>query len=389
MRHGAVVALVVAAASFLACPAARADAAPADDAAPQKKPSLFRDAEDGAFDVGAWAATRTGILPIPVPITEPAVGYGAALGLVLIHGGGLAGTKDAPLGVSGKPVPPDVSALVGAATENGTWAVAAAHVGYWGGDRWRYTGAAGRLSPQLDAYDAQGRAYGFNLDGWVIFQELKRRVGRSNLFLGARFVWMDTTTRFDAGLAPPDVPKPEFGTRDSGLGAVAEFDSRDNTFTPSRGVQLKASATFYGPYLGGDNDYQRYTADGLFFWDVHPRLVLSTRLRTQATGGAAPFYARPFVRLRGIPAMRYQGETAVSLDGEARWAVTKRWWLVAFAGAGWTDAGSTRALVDQSVHAGGAGFRYLIARKLGILSGLDVAKGPEQWALYVVFGSSW
>lgn len=387
MPRGAAVALVVAA-SVLAWPEARAQA-PAGDPSPPAKASLFKDPEDGAFDVGAWAATRTGVLPVPVPITEPAVGYGAALALVLIHGGGLAGTKDGPPGVTGKPVPPDVSALVGALTENGTWAVAAAHVGYWKGDRWRYTGVVGRLSPQLDTYDAQGRAYGFNLDGWMLFQELKRRVGRSNLFLGARFVWMDTTTRFDAGLVPPDVPKPEFTNRDSGLGAVAEFDSRDNTFTPSSGVQLKASATFYGPYVGGDHDYQRYTGDGLFFWDVHPRLVLSARLRTQAVGGDTPFYARPFVRLRGIPSMRYQGETAVSLDGEARWGVTKRWWLVAFAGAGWTDAGSARALTDESVHAGGAGFRYLIARRLGLQAGLDVAKGPEQWALYVVFGSSW
>ena len=388
MRRGAVVALVVAAVLALA-PAVFAQAPPGDDSAPAAKPSLFKDPEDGAFDVGPWAATRTGILPIPVPITEPAVGYGLALGLLKIHGGGLAGTKDAPLGVTGKPVPPNVSALGGAATENGTWMAAVAHVGYWGGDRWRYTGVVGRMSPQLDTYDAQGRAYGFNLDGWVVFQELKRRVGRSNLFLGARYIFMDTTTRFDSGLAPPDVPAPEFGNRDSGLGAVAEFDSRDNTFTPNRGVQFKASGTLYGPYLGGDHDYQRYTGDGLFFWDVHPRLVLSTRLRTQAVAGDAPFYARPFVRLRGIPAMRYQGETAVSLDGEARWAVTKRWWLAVFAGAGWTDAGSARVLVDESVHAGGAGFRYLVARKLGILAGLDVAKGPEQWALYVVFGSSW
>jgi len=389
MRRGAAVALVVAAALQFVAPRALAQAVPEGEPTSPAKPSLFKDPEDGAFDVGPWAATRTGILPIPVPITEPAVGYGLALGLVKIHGGGLAGTKDAPPGVTGKPVPPDVSALGGAATENGTWAAVAAHVGYWGGDRWRYVGVAGYMSPRLSTYDAQGRAYGFNLDGWVVYQELKRRVGRTNLFLGARFVWMDTTTTFESGIAPPDAPKPEFATRDSGLGAVAEFDSRDNTFTPSRGVQLTASGVFFGSYLGGDNDYQRYGANGLFYWDVHPRLVLSTRLRTQAVGGDAPFYALPFIQLRGIPAMRYQGETAVSLDGEARWAVTKRWWLVAFAGAGWTDAGSTRGLVDESVHAGGAGFRYLIARKLGILTGLDVAKGPEQWALYVVFGSSW
>ena len=46
------------------------------------RPSLVRDPEDGAIDLSGWLATRTGVLPIPVPITEPAVGYGAALALV-------------------------------------------------------------------------------------------------------------------------------------------------------------------------------------------------------------------------------------------------------------------------------------------------------------------
>jgi hypothetical protein len=373
----------------VAAPATLAQTAPGPDAAPPVKGSLFKDPEDGAFDVGGWIATRTGVLPIPSLITEPAVGFGGALGLVLIHGGGLGGMRDAPPGVTGKPVSPDVSALAGAATENGTWAVFASHTGYWAGDRWRYRGVVGRISPRLDTYDAQGRAYGFNLDGWAIFQELKVRVARSNLFLGGRFVFMDTTTRFSAGLASPDAPAPEFASRESGLGAVAEFDSRDSTFTPSRGVQVKAAATFYGPYLGGDHDYQRYSGDGRFYWDAASRLVLASRLLVQSAAGDAPFYARPFVDLRGIPTMRYQGETAVTLDTEIRWGLTKRWWLVAFAGAGWTDAGSAKALADSSVHSGGFGGRYLVARALGLQAGLDVAKGPEQWAVYVVFGSSW
>ena len=38
--------------------------------------SPFRDPEDGAFDVGEWISTRTGILSISVPIIEPAVDYG-------------------------------------------------------------------------------------------------------------------------------------------------------------------------------------------------------------------------------------------------------------------------------------------------------------------------
>jgi hypothetical protein len=62
--------------------------------------------------------------------------------------------------------------------------------------------------------------------------------------------------------------------------------------------------------------------------------------------------------------------------------------VVAFAGIGWTgdDLG---ALQDgRSEYAGGLGFRYLLARALGLHMGLDVAKGPEQYAIYVVTGSS-
>jgi len=37
----------------------------------------------------------------------------------------------------------------------------------------------------------------------------------------------------------------------------------------------------------------------------------------------------------------------------------------------------------------GGGFRYLTAREFGLQMGVDVARGPEQWAIYVVFGNSW
>ncbi len=38
---------------------------------------------------------------------------------------------------------------------------------------------------------------------------------------------------------------------------------------------------------------------------------------------------------------------------------------------------------------GGAGFRYLIARLFGLKMGLDIARGTEQWAVYVVVGTAW
>ena len=48
-------------------------------------PSLFRDPVDGAFDVSNFLSTQQGFLPIAVPITEPAVGYGLSPGLSFFH----------------------------------------------------------------------------------------------------------------------------------------------------------------------------------------------------------------------------------------------------------------------------------------------------------------
>jgi len=41
--------------------------------------SRFRDPEDGQFDVSSFLEKPRGFLPVPIVITEPAVGYGGGL----------------------------------------------------------------------------------------------------------------------------------------------------------------------------------------------------------------------------------------------------------------------------------------------------------------------
>ena len=36
----------------------------------------------------------------------------------------------------------------------------------------------------------------------------------------------------------------------------------------------------------------------------------------------------------------------------------------------------------------GGGFRYLIARRLGLKTGIDIPRGPEEWAFYLQVGSA-
>ena len=102
-----------------------------------------------------------------------------------------------------------------------------------------------------------------------------------------------------------------------------------------------------------------------------------------------PFYLLPYVGLRGVPAARYQGTITLVAETEQRIDLTRRWSAVAFGGVGkafdaWGEA-------DQSdlVYGAGGGFRYLAARQFNLRMGIDIARGPEEWAWYIVFGSAW
>jgi hypothetical protein len=108
-----------------------------------------------------------------------------------------------------------------------------------------------------------------------------------------------------------------------------------------------------------------------------------------ASSDGTPFYLRPFVSLRGVQALRYQGEQAAEAEVELRWQLHARFSLVGFGGAGVARSDIGERARERTVTAGGAGFRYLIAREHGLHMGLDVAAGPDEPIIYVVFGSAW
>ncbi len=87
--------------------------------------------------------------------------------------------------------------------------------------------------------------------------------------------------------------------------------------------------------------------------------------------------------------MRYQGEDVIVGEVEYLWGLTPRWSLVLFAGAGRTSSVSRFDEKSQTVGAGGLGFRYRLARKFGLQSGIDVARGPEDTSIYLTVGSAW
>lgn len=352
----------------------------------------FLDPEDGYLDASAWLASRTGFLPVPIIITEPAVGYGAGLALAFFHGA-VGGEKNA----EGRAIPPSISGVAAAATENGSSLGGAFHFGTWRDDTIRYTGIVGAASLNLAFYGLEGgggNARGgldFEIDGLFVEQNLLFRIKDSNWFLGPRQRYLDSETTFKLSdyIPVPGVPDIQFDSRSSGLGIEARYDSLDNMLSPSDGIRGRLHATWYEPDWGSDSSFTEYRASFNGYRSVHPRLNLGLRADVSAVEGDAPFYLYPYIDMRGIKALRYQGERVYVGELEAQWAVNPRWDLVVFGGVGEADPVNRDDVGEGAVFSKGLGFRYLIARKLGLKAGIDVAWGPEDTAWYLQVGSAW
>ena len=337
------------------------------------EPSIFKDPEDGELDASAWLLDKKGFLPVPIIVTEPAIGYGAGAALLWFRES--LGERRA----QGRLTPPDIFGGVFAATENGTTLAGGFGMVTFAQEYWRWRGFIGRPDVNLDFYGENTRI-GYNLNGWATTQMLQRRLGESENFVGARWNYIDFDARFDPAREQPLALGGGQTIRSSGAGVFFEHDSRDNFFTASRGWKLFAESVFYSPDLGSDEEYQTYRAQLLAYFPIGSELFLGGRVDARAARGEVPFYQLPFIEMRGIAFFRYQDENVALAELELRWNVTPRWALVGFFGTG--HAGETAS-------AYGVGFRRLVARRLGIYMGVDIARGPEETAIYIQAGSAW
>jgi len=141
--------------------------------------------------------------------------------------------------------------------------------------------------------------------------------------------------------------------------------------------------------IGSDYDFEELTWELRQYFEFGDKYFLSWRFDGATTSGDVPFYMEPDIDLKGIAAMRYQGPTAATVEVRGGIDITPRWSLLAFAGAGKTADDISDLSSAESRTAYGAGFRYLIARRLGMRVGIDIAKGPEETYGYLVIGTDW
>lgn len=346
----------------------------------------FVDEQDAKFDMSEHLLQHRGFLPVPIIVTEPAVGYGLGAGL-LFFSESFAEAREKSAARGERFAPPNIGALAAFKTENGSRGAGGGYFGSVAGDRYRYLVGLAKVALNLDYYGVLDEPRRFTMEAPAGVVQGLARLGDSDWFAGARYIYVGTEVRFERE-RPPVVPHADLRSDIGRLSLLIDYDSRDNILTPARGSYVEIDIGAARPGLGSSTSFENANARGYHYAPLGDKAVLGLRADGKFTRGDVPFYALPFITLRGVPAVRYQGERVLVAEAELRYNFTPRWAVVGFGGAG--KAYGRESFADaKTVGAGGLGFRYLIARKLGLYAGLDVARGPEETAVYIQVGSAW
>jgi hypothetical protein len=365
---------------------AQAQPSPAAPLAPGADQPKWIDPEDGWFDLSRFLEHPAGFLPLVVPVTEPALGYGAVLGALFLDPREEAGSVGWAR--------PNMTVLGGLATEDGSDGLFAANSSLWNGGDLQTLIGVGNFGLELSLYGSgaggtpasEGLDYHLEMDGAVA--EVRQRLGDSEFWGGLRFAYARSTVEF---ADPPQgaVDHSDDGVTVAGPALTLRYDSLDNVLTPTQGTLCDTNVSLFDDFFGGSRDFQLFQEVLIHHWPLGERWFLGARAQFDASFGDTPFYAHPYIQLRGVPALRYQGEQVLSAEAELRWQFHPRFGLVGFGGAGaaWTSVEGFEQ--QQEAWSGGLGGRYLVSRTFGLLAGLDVARGPEDWAIYVQVGNAW
>ena len=201
---------------------------------------IFRDSLDGAFDFSKFLISANGFIPLPFLITEPALGgFGGGMALTFIK-------KQPPTvdtirsQVKVTPTRPTVTGIAAAYTANDTWMAGAIRSGFWRKLRTKYRIAGGYANVNLSFFqtlqNGEEKEFELNLRTVPLSGYLMKQFKGSDWSAGLQYTFLRTKVKPGSGSLPDFIEDKEINSSVSVPGLLVEFDSRDNIFTPDKGL---------------------------------------------------------------------------------------------------------------------------------------------------------
>lgn len=177
------------------------------------------------------------------------------------------------------------------------------------------------------------------------------------------------------------------GGKASGLGVVANWDSRDNTFATTAGSFYQLTGLIYRSVFGSDYNYTDVQIDARNFFELLPTQVLAIQAGGEFIDGSSPF--QNLVQfggqnlLRGYFAGRYRDKNGVAIQADYRIPIWWRFGLVGFAGVAQVASSVDHFALNRFWFAGGLGLRFFWNPEERISLRLDYGIGNDSSGMYI------
>ena len=198
----------------------------------------------------------------------------------------------------------------------------------------------------------------------------------------------DTYVEWESGEdynSNPTYLKDNFGTTHS-VSLMRVYDSRDNVFSPTEGNRVALTAEFAGKSLGGDFDFNKYTAETRNYLKVGHAQVIALRGTVGYADGNMPDSGRFAVggsdTLRGYRDDQFKGDKMLAATAEYRFPIATKVEGVVFTdiGKAWSGEGYKLNDLEASV---GVGIR--VSTPIGPIR-LDYGQGSQGGKTHFSFG---
>ncbi len=336
-------------------------------------------------------AKKSSFIPVPYFVTDQNIGFGLVLALAYMH----PNKKE-----TRKNTPPSITAVFGGGTNKKTWTIGGGHTHSFNNDKLRYAGAILYFNVNLDFYqlgpvDLSDNPIEVNLNGWGIANHIFFRLGESNIFIGPQYGYSSIESSLNLNI--PNKPILDSITKAivktttfSALGLRSHYDNRDNTISPTKGLYSGFGLNYNANWLGATEQFGEFNLFFKSYLPINNWLYSIYHIDYQIVGGDAPFYLKPYVQLRGVPALYYQGKMAAKVETQWRAMFYKNWAVVGFAGAGKAFDSFSDFPDSQSIFNYGTGLRYVMKKAFNTRVGIDVAwaNPNSQFGWYIVIGTS-
>lgn len=233
----------------------------------------------------------------------------------------------------------------------------------------------------------------FRPQNTLAYVELFRRVA-SSLHLGIRLEYQHFKyAEVEEGGLLDVVDYPGEGLDNIfGGGIVAEYDTRDDLYSPRRGSFVQGFAIFFEEGIGSEIPFSNFHVDARRYFPLPAENVLALQVFSWSAGGDAPIwrYAELGGRVhsRGYRRARYIDQSM--LASQVEWRMPLGWRLsgAVFAGAAAVAPRFDALRLDELHPTGGGGLRWRVRPDKDVVVRGDLAFGKDSVRAFLSFGQA-